>query len=149
MSWIHKNPFADGKDPTEHMIALIAAEAERSGSPLTEAEKVLLLSHWDPETTVSEEFRSKAKNLIQQTLSHEADPDSPRSLGNSVEWAGDQQYPTIVGLTEEVLLERSEKPRLGSKRRLVDLVQLVGCGLVVVILLMLFGAFVDWFFEHR
>lgn len=102
MSWIRKSPFADGNDPTEHMLALIAAEAERAGTPLSEAEKQMLLAHWDPETIVPEEFRTKAKKLIDQTFNHEADPDNPLSLGNSVEWAGDQNYPTIVALTEEV-----------------------------------------------
>ena len=61
MSWIRKNPFADGSDPTAHIVALIAAEADRAGTPLSEAEKQMLLAHWDPETVVSEDFPTKTK----------------------------------------------------------------------------------------
>jgi hypothetical protein len=137
MSWIRKSPFADGVDPTAHMVALISAEAERTGTTLSETEKQILLRSWDPETVLPEEFRSKAKRLIEQTFDYEADPDNPINLGNSVEWA-DWNYPTIVALAEEVMLERQEKfPRLRGRRKIIDLFQLVGCGVVVVILMML------------
>lgn len=149
MSWIRNNPFADGQDPAEHMVALIAAEAERSGTPLNKAEKQTLLDHWDPETIVPKDFRTKAKKLIEQTFNYEAAPDNPLSLGNSVEWAGDQSYPTIVALTEEVMLERGEKPRLGRRRQIIDLIQLVGCGVVTVVLLMLFAALLGWLSGHK
>jgi hypothetical protein len=40
-------------------------------------------------------------------------------------------------LAEEVMLERQEKfPRLRGRRKIIDLFQLVGCGVVVVILMM-------------
>src|ERR1700691_6104883 len=146
MSWIRKSPFADGNDPIAHMVALIAAEAERAGTPLSEAEKQILLAHWDPETVVSEDFRTKAKRLIRQTFDYEADPDDPISLGNSVEWAGDGSYPTIIALTEEVMLERGEKPRLRERRAVIDLIQLVGCGAVVVMLMMLAVVLFSWLF---
>lgn len=135
MSWIRKSPFADGSDPAEHMVALIAAESERCGTPLSEVEKKILLAHWDRETTVSEDFRAKAKKLIEQTLLHEADPGNSLSLGNSVGWAGDGAFPTVVASAEEVMLEGGEKPRLRGKRAIIDLAQLVGCGFVSVILL--------------
>jgi hypothetical protein len=150
MSWIRKSPFTDGRDPIAHMLALIAAEAERAGTPLNEAEKQLLLDHWDHKAIVPEEFRTKAKRLIEQTFDYEADPDSPLSLGNSVEWAGDGSYPTIVALTEEVMLERSEKlPRLRGRRKIIDRLQLVGCGVVAVILMMLVVALLSWLFGHK
>lgn len=120
MSWIRKSPFADGKDPTAHMLTLIAAEADRAGTPLSAAEKQMLLAHWDPKNIVPEDFRTKAKKPIEQTFNYETDPDNPHSLGNSVEWAGDGAYPTIVALTEEVILERSEKfPRLRGRRKII------------------------------
>jgi hypothetical protein len=150
MSWIRKSPFADGNDPTEHMLALIASEADRAGTPLSEAEKQMLLARWDPKNIVPEDFRTKAKKLIEQTFDHETAPDNPLSLGNSVEWAGDGAYPTIVALTEEIMLERSEKfPRLRGRRKILDLFQLVGCGVVVVILMMLVVALLSWSFGHK
>jgi hypothetical protein len=150
MSWIRKSPFADGDDPTEHMLTLIASEADRAGTPLSEAEKQMLLARRDPKNIVPDDFRTKAKKLIEQTFDHETDPDSPLSLGNSVEWAGDGAYPTIVALTVEVMLERNEKfPRLRGRRQIVDLIQLVGCGVVSVILLMLFSAFIILLFGHK
>jgi hypothetical protein len=147
MSWIRKSPFADGKDPAEHMVALIAAEAERSGTPLNDAEKQMLLDH--PETIVPEDFRTKTKKLIEQTFNYEADPDNPLSLGNSVEWAGDGAYPTIVALTEEVMLERGEKTRLRGRRQIFDLIQLVGCAVVAVILMSLVVALLSGLFGHK
>ena len=56
MSWITKNPFANGSDPTAHILALIAAEADRAGTPLTEEEKQTLVGGWDPETVVPEVY---------------------------------------------------------------------------------------------
>jgi len=131
------------------MLTLIAAEAERSGTPLNEDEKQMLLAHWDPETLVPEDFRTKAKKLIEQTFNYEAAPDNPLSLGNSVEWAGDQSYPTIVALTEEVMLERGQKPRLGGRRQIIDLIQLVGCAVVAVILMMFVVALISWLIGHK
>jgi hypothetical protein len=102
MSWIRKNLFADRTDPASHMVALI--EAERARTPFGEADRQILLQSWHPE--IPEDFETKIKKLIEQTLDHEADPDDPRSLGNSVVWAGDTAYPAVVALTEEVLRER-------------------------------------------
>lgn len=150
MNWIRRSPFADGNDPAMHMVALIAAEAERAGTPLNEPEKQMLLAHWDPKAIVPENFRTKAKKLIEQTFNYEADPDNPLSLGNSAEWAGDGNYPTIVALTVEVMGERGEKlPRLRGRRAMIDLAQLVGCGFASVILLALFVAIVGWLFGHH
>lgn len=149
MSWIRKSPFADGTDPAVHMVALIAAEAQRTGAPLSEADKQILLANWDPETTVPEDFRAKARKLIEQTFDHEADPDNARNLGNSAMWAGEVGYPTIVALTEEVMLERGERSPLRGRRWMVDRAQLIGCGFASVILLMLFAALIDWLFGHH
>jgi hypothetical protein len=109
----------------------------------------MLLARWDPKNIVPEDFRTKAKKLIEQTFDYETDPGNPVSLGNSVEWAGDGAYPAIVALTEEVMLERSEKfPRLRGPRKIIDLVQLVGCGVVVVILMMLVVVLFSWLLGH-
>jgi hypothetical protein len=132
------------------MLALIAAEAERDGTPLNQAEKQMLLSHWDHTTIIPEEFRTRAKRLIEQTFDHETDPDNPLNLGNSVEWAGDGSYPTIVALTEEVMVERSERfPRLRGRRKIIDRLHLIGCGVVLVILMMLVVVLFSWLFGSK
>ena len=141
------------------MLALISAEADRSRTPLTEEEKRILLvgcepeAHialvgCEPEAHIADDFRDRAKKLIEQTFRFEADPDSPISLGHSTTWAGEDRYPMIVALTEEVMRERGEKSPLRGRRAIIDLAHLVGCGFVSVILLMLFAAFVSWLFGH-
>ena len=147
---IRKSPFVGGEEPTAHMITLISAEAERAGTPFTEAEKQILLREWHPETIVPEDLEAKARKLIERTFDHEVDPDDPRSLGNSVMWAADQNYATIAVLTEEVIRARGEKlPRLRGRAWAIDRVQLFGCGFASVILLMLLAAFVEWLFGHH
>jgi hypothetical protein len=131
------------------MVALIAAEAERSGIPLTEEERQTLLGGWYPETIVPDDFRTKAKKLIEQTFTYEPDPDSPISLGHSVMWAGEDGYPMIVALTEEVMREKCERSPLRGRRKIIDRLQLIGSGLVVVILMMLIVVLFSWLFGGK
>jgi hypothetical protein len=132
------------------MVALVAAEAEKVGTPLSEEDRRLLLDEWIPLEIDEEGSAPKFKKLIAQTFDHEADLDDPMSFSNSVQWAGADRYPRIVALAEEIIVSRSEKrPRLRGRRAIVDLVQLIGCSVVTVILLMLFAAFVGWLFGYH
>jgi hypothetical protein len=151
MSWIRKSPFADGEDPAEHMVALIAAQAEKIGTPLSEEERRLLLDESAPAPCiVPVESDAKVTKLIEQIFDSEVEPDDPKSLGNSMEWAGDGSYPRVVALTERVILSRSEKStRLRGRRWAIDRIQLVGCGVVAVILMMFVVALVSWLFGHK
>jgi hypothetical protein len=142
MGWFfHKSPFASEEDAAAHMVALVAAQAEKAGTPLSDEERGMLLDDAMPGDAMpgnaaSEELDAKVKRLIEQTL------------GNSVGWAGDRQYPRIVALTEDVIRSRSEKfPR--RRKWVIDRIQLVGCGVVTVVLLMLFAALLGWLFEHK
>ena len=72
------------------------------------------------------------------------------NLGNSIQWAGAERYPKVVALAEEVVLSRGEKfPRLRGRRLMIDRMQLVGCGIVAVILMLLVVVLLSWLFGHR
>ena len=152
MSWFRNSPFASSVDAAAHMVALVAAQAEKAGTPLSEEERKLLIEPALPAKIDLEEEESDARfrKLIEQTFDYEVNPDAPMSLGSSVQWAGADRYPKIVALAEEIIVSCGEKrPRLRGRRQIIDLIQLVGCGVVSVILLMLFSALVIWLFGHK
>jgi hypothetical protein len=130
------------------MLDLLAKEAERSGAPLTDAERgILELGHGRP---VSAELLAKTVKLIELALDHEADIDDPKSLGNSLQWAGEFGYPNVTAIAEEVFRSRGERlPQLRGRRWAIDRIQLVGCGFVAVILIMLFWAAVSFIFHWK
>jgi hypothetical protein len=68
MSFIRKSPFSRDEDVTGHMVSLLSEEAERSGTPLTEAEKQILSSET---ASPSEELRQKTLKLIGQIFERE------------------------------------------------------------------------------
>lgn len=151
MSWIRKNPFAKEEDLLAHMVALLAEEARASGCPLSEEElKILANQDHRLKLKVENELRNNAKTLIERLLDKEALVKDPRSFGNSVEWAGEDGYPLIVQLAEEVISERRLRRPVGvrAKRWAIDAVQLVGCGFVTVILIMLFTFAISLLFKH-
>ncbi len=152
MSWFRNSPFASSDDAAAHMVALVAAEAEKAGTPLNEEERRLLLDQaMPPKIDLGEEESDTSfRKLIKQTFDHEADPDDPMSLSNSVQWAGADKYPKIVALAEEIIVSRGDKlPRPRGRRLMIHLVQLVGCGIVTVILMMLFAAAVGGLFQRK
>ena len=155
MSWFQKSPSASDEDAAAHMVALVAAQAEKARAPLSDEERRMLLNEAIPGNAMpgnaaSEELDARVRKLIEQTFDAEIEPDDPKNLGNSVQWAGDGQYPKIVALTEDIIRSRSEKfTRLRGRRWVIDRIQLVGCGVVAVIFLMLFSALVGWLFGHK
>lgn len=150
MSWFRNCPFASSEDAAKHMVALVAAQADKVGAPLSEEERRLLLEGAAPPKIAEEELDEKFRKLIEQTFDSEVEPDDPKNLGNSVQWVGDDQYPRIVALAEDVIRSRREKfNRTRGRRRAIDRIQLVGCGLVAVMLLMLFAALLGWIFGHK
>jgi hypothetical protein len=42
MGWIRKCPFASHEEAVTHMLDLLGKEAERTGTPLTDAERGIL-----------------------------------------------------------------------------------------------------------
>jgi len=146
MSWFPKSPFAPDEDAAEHMVKLLSTEAEKSGTPLTDLDKEILAKGSSPEQ-VPEDLRRKAKKLI--TSMYLAEPwdeleRDPKSFGNSLQWAGDSSYPNIVALAEEVACEmRGEAfPPFQGWKLAKDRMQLIGCGVLVVLVMfaMVIGA---------
>ena len=149
MGWIRKSPFASGEDPVEHILGFLAKEAELADTPLTEAERSILIAEWDPETPIAEELHAKARNLVELVVDHESDVDDPRNLGNSLAWASESGYSNVSVLAEEVIRSRGERlPRLRG-RWIIDRIQLVGCGFAAVILIGLFWVALDLLFDWK
>lgn len=97
-----------------------------------------------------EESDEKFRKLIEQMFDSEVDPDDPTNFSNAIQWAGADRYPKVVALAEEIITSRAEKlPRLRGRRAIIDLLQLVGCGLVTVILMLLVVALLSWLFGRK
>jgi hypothetical protein len=142
MFWIRKSPFGRQEDPIEHMVVLLSNEALNAGVPLSDGERMLLASEFIPGAPISEELRNRTKKLIEKILAREQESQAEdlRSFGNSLEWAGDPDYPNIVMLTEEVVCSggsRRNLPPLHGWRRFKDRFQLIGCGLSLILLMFL------------
>lgn len=129
------------------MVNLLAIEAKNSGSELSDEDRQIL----SEECLIPESLRDKAKDIIRhilerEQLSGETDVfEHPDSFGNSMEWAGDPQYPNLVRLTEEVILEGRaagifpEAGELHGWGLVKDKLLLVACGLLIVITVLVAG----------
>jgi len=138
MSWfISKSPFGRDEDPVKHVVELLSREADEAGTSLTALEKEILAQ--DNLESMTDDLRHRAKGLIARI--YEAEPwaefeGDPKSFANSLEWVRDSRYPNVVALAEEVRCEIAGlTPPLQGWKRVKDAVQLVGCGLLVVLLM--------------
>ncbi len=143
MFGIRKSPFDRHEDPIKHMVALLAEEATNAGSPFSEEEQKILGREVIPGESIPEEFRQKTKKLIEQILKREQEAEASKdakNFGNTLEWAGDPDYPNIVALTEEVICEgRSHEglPQLHGWRWSKDRLRLIGCAFSFVLFMFL------------
>jgi hypothetical protein len=152
MSRIRRSPFAQHEDPVEHMIELLSKEAENAGTPFDSNEKKILRSEASNREPVPEELRQKSKTLIRQLLSKEqaaATSGDPKSFNNSLGWAGDSSYPNIVALTEEVVTSGTGDLRLRGRRWAKDQIQLLGCAVLVILVMLLFVAVLSFVFHWK
>jgi hypothetical protein len=138
MSWIRKSPFSRDEDVTKRMVSLLSQEADRSGTPFTEAEKAILSS----ETAApSEALRQKALKLIGQILESglaTSSEENPKSFFVCLEWV-EPAYPNIAALAEEVITSGGfgKLPPPHGQRCVKDRAQLICCGLLVVLFMFL------------
>ena len=143
MIWIRKSPFTRHEDPIYHMVELLSKEAQAGGTPFSEDEKSILAREVVPGGLIPEELQVKAKKLIEQLLEKEersGEPSDPKSFGNSLEWAGDPDYPNIVALTEQVVCSGATTknlPRLHGWSWIKDRVGLIGCAISIVLVMFL------------
>jgi hypothetical protein len=136
MSWfIKRSPFGRDEDPLNHMVELLSVEAIKDGVPLSERDREIL-ANVEP---MPEILRQRTKELVMRIYESES-PDErerdPKCFGCALQWAGDGQYPNIVALAEEVACDiaRPSAPLHGWKR-VKDKLQLLGCGLLLVLLM--------------
>lgn len=138
MGWIRKTPFSRDEDAAAHMISILGREAESQGQPLTQQEVKLLRKEFEPMKQLPGEFAQRTKKLIRGVLERErgsGEHANPRSFSSSLEWAGDQEYPYIVQLTEEVSREIAPPIPLTGWARVKDKIQLVACGIALVLVM--------------
>jgi len=138
MSWIRKSPFSRDEDVTARMVLLLSQEADRSGTPLTDAEREILSSE---DASPSEGLRRKTLKLIGQILERErgeSSEENPKSFGACLEWV-EPDYPNIAVLAEEVITSGGfgKVPPLHGRQWVKDRAQLIGCGLLIVLLMFL------------
>lgn len=155
MFWLRKSPFGPQEDPIQHMVDLLSIEGANVGVPLSDTDKRILASEVIPGAPISEELRNKTKSLIGEILRREQASGRVEDLkcfSKTLEWAGDPDYPNIVMLTEEVITSGASLgglPPLHGWRRAKDWFQLLGCGLSLVLALLLLVLIVSFVFKSR
>jgi len=135
MTFIRRNPFRD-VDPKMTMIDVVAAEAADEGHALSENERSWLACERPKE--LPPDARERLKGIIEKIIERERWSEearnNPRSFINAIEWAGDQEYPYVVELAEEVFCDNpGPEAGLQSPRTwLKDKAQLIVTALVLV-----------------
>jgi hypothetical protein len=123
------------------MVELLAKQAEAAGTPLTDEEKEALLQERSGKNQLPEELRQKAMDLIVKIFEVEDASETamdPKSFSNSMYWADDAGCSNILALAEQVACEtvRTAYPPLHGWRLVKDRLQLIGCGIFVVLLML-------------
>jgi hypothetical protein len=150
-NWRRKSPFSSAEEAARNMVELLAKEAEKAGTPLTDHEKEILLQpSSESPFSVSEELRRKAKTLISRIFEAESPEEfdrDPRSFSDSMLQAGDTAYSNIVALAEEV--SRDIRPPLHGWRLAKDRLQLIGCGGLVVLVMFVLVTIAGFVFHWK
>ena len=145
---IRKSPYGSEKQAQLRMLELLSQTAEAEGRDLTAAEREILLSHDE----MPDDVWQKTTELIRRTFEAERweDRDNPHSFSGALEWAGDLSYPNIVNAAEKVACENAlARPKLRGWQFLKDRLQLVGCGLLVVLLMFVIVTVAGFIFHWK
>jgi hypothetical protein len=140
MTWTRKSPFTSNADPVEHMVELLSNERANVGTPFNADEKQVLRRKASNVEPVPEELRRKSKAVIEQLLKRKQTAETnndPKSFNNSLEWAGESDYPNIVALTEAVVMSGTGILRLHGRGWVKDKIQVIGCALIIVLFMLL------------
>jgi hypothetical protein len=154
VKFIRKSPFKSQIEATEQMVKVLSLEAESQGNPLSEADKTWLASETEGRAQLSEDFRLRIHKLIQSLIERETTlqtEDTPTGFLATFEWASDAYSPHIVVLTYEVIDSGAlgQLPKLHGRKWLKDKAQLIGCGFLVVVLMMLIVGLVAFFSQRK
>jgi hypothetical protein len=141
MSWRRKSPFSSSQDAVNHMVDLLSREAERAGTPLTADEKKALLRDRSRRNPLPEVIRQKAVDLIGKIFATEdlnESVEDPKSFSSSMYWADGAGYSNILAVAEDVACDtgRTSYPQLHGWKLFKDRAQLIGCGLLAVLLML-------------
>ena len=122
------------------MVELLAQQAASAGTPLTDEERETLIQARSRRHPLPEELRQKATDLIVKIFEAEdnATVGDPMSFSNAMYWADGEGYPRILALAEDVACDtaRATYPPLQGWRLVKDRVQLMGCGILLVLLML-------------
>jgi len=140
MTWlIKRSPFRRDEDPVEHLVNLLANEAIKAGSPLSDIDRKILREENPDSDAIPEELRQRAKDLIARVFEAESWDDmerDPKDFGSSLEWASDSRCSNIVMLAEEVACELARPlPRLHGWGLVKDRFQLIGCAVLFIVII--------------
>lgn len=139
-----KSPFGRDEDPIHHMVELLSKEAEKAGTPLTDLDKETLAEECSDTRAMPDDLRWRAKELIARIFEGELSDEfvrDPKCFSSSLQWAGDQSYPNIVALAEEVYCDINPTAfhSLHGWEFAKDRMQLIGCGVLAVLLMFAIG----------
>jgi hypothetical protein len=120
------------------MVNLLSDAATKAGAPLSDLDKKILSEESSALGPMPDDLRQRAKKLIAQVFETEPWDEmerSPKDFGSSLEWAGDSGRRNIVVLAEEVACDiaRPSLP-LHGWGLVKDKLQLVGCGVLLILL---------------
>jgi hypothetical protein len=121
------------------MVKLLSDEAMKAGAPLSDLDKKILAEESSALEPMPEDLRQRARQLIAQIFETEPWDEmerNPKDFGSSSEWAGDSGCRNIVVLAEEVAREIARpSPPLHGWGFVKDKLQLVGCGVLFILLI--------------
>jgi hypothetical protein len=154
MGWFIRSPFGRDEDPTHHMVDLLSKEAERAGTPLTDLDKETLAEERSSVKPLPDDLRDRAKELIARIFEAELSNEfvrGPKCFSSSLQWAGDLDYPNIVALAEEVYcdINPTASHSLHGWEFVKDRMQLIGCGVLAVLLMFAIGIGASFLFGWK
>jgi hypothetical protein len=152
--FVRKSPFKSQIEATAQMVNLLSREAEAQGTPLSEDERKLLSSDAEGGICLSEDFRLRIIGLVESLVRQQRvleSNDKQNSFLAAFEWASDAYSPQIVVLTWQVIDSGvlGPPPKLHGRKWLKDKVQLVGCGLLVVLFMLLVVVLIAFVFDRK
>jgi hypothetical protein len=146
MNWFKPRQFRSPQEAAVLMVDLLAAEGEVVGVPLTDEEREILAG----DGAMSEELRLKAHLLVGSMFDGKTGEDSDRrSFDSAMLLAQDPTWPNVVDIAVQVATERNPHRRLRGWALAQDRIQLVGCGLLAVLLMFVIVAVAGFIFHWK
>lgn len=136
MGWRLKGVFASPEVAVRHMVELLAIRAEFDGTPLTGHDKDLLLQDRSKKIPLPDDLRQRAVNLIGKIFEAEDVRTADDPGVSAMPCSGPMAQDTLTSsfLAEQVACDIAHVSNPPQGWPLVrDRVQLIGCGILVVL----------------